>query len=231
MRPCDAPALPPFPKSSDHSTASTASPRRSLPLEGFLPPAAVPCHHGRCLPGVYLAPSARFPTSRFQLPVSRTVDMKPHLQGLAPREGEYFRRAVASVRKPVLPGLFSPSRSFDRRATEAAYRRTAPALRVLRPDRAASVGADPCSLEEPCKHGFGEHRSVPHSKPPSRRTSRRGRARRHGSDARHTRRCSQRSLRPGPCCHGPGRACDLQFPAGRRSFGRCRPPRGPTFAP
>jgi hypothetical protein len=120
--------------------------------------------------------------------------MKRRLQGFAPRLGPYHRSPYSSARWPVLPGLFSPSRPFDRCATEAASRRMS----------TRSTGGSIRSVDNPCvslpapfeeprsRRGFGEHRSVPYSSLSSRRSSRRGRARRHGPNSRHTRRCSRK---------------------------------------
>jgi len=107
-------------------TTSTASPRRYLPLEGLLPPAAVPCHHGRCPLDVFFAPTFAFSSETVSdSAVPCAVGKKRRLQGFAPLVGPYHRSPYSSTRWPVLPGLFSPPRPFDRCATEAASRRMA----------------------------------------------------------------------------------------------------------
>lgn len=83
---------PPLPESDVQITASTASPRRDLPLEGFLPPAAARCHHRRCPPGVCLASTFVLPGRTVASPSAPPAsNMKPRLQGFTPRGGTYHR--------------------------------------------------------------------------------------------------------------------------------------------
>jgi len=193
--------LSPFPEIGVRTTTSTASPRRYLPLEELPPPAAVPCHHGRCPLDVFLGPAPH--TSARPLPVclSCAIDMRRRLQGFDPLVGPYHRAPYSSTRWPVLPGLCSPPRSFDRCATEAASRRMA----------TRSAGGDIQSEHNPCAPlpALVEepHRSVDSESTALFRTL-------------QTTSPWHEAVAEFPVSREPS-----------RSPGRCPPPRGQTFAP
>jgi hypothetical protein len=86
---------------------------RFVPPEGFPSPAAVPRHRGRCLPAVLPQPFPRFLPYSLPNPIlcaftAGVVDFKALLR-LRVRNVE---PPLPVVRRPILPGLGSPSRSF-----------------------------------------------------------------------------------------------------------------------
>jgi hypothetical protein len=95
----------------DRPTRSSTA--RFVPPEGFPSPAAAPRHRGRCLPAVLPLPILRFLS--FPLPgpnlvafTAGVVDSKALLH-LRVRNVE---PPLPVIRRPILPGLCSPSRSF-----------------------------------------------------------------------------------------------------------------------
>jgi hypothetical protein len=122
-------------------------PRRYAPLEGFHPIAAVPCHHGPCLPDVHSPRSSRLQGSRFRSHPSACIPHRTRLQGFALRSGPYHRAPLPTPDGLPSRGLLcSPSRSFVRCTPACAVvpRWTGgplPRLRI-RPDRPCSYRSD-----------------------------------------------------------------------------------------
>ena len=189
-------------------------PTTLLPLEGCSPLAAAPCHHGRCPPGVPLAPRVVcLGGTVASSSVSNADRLRRRLQGFAPRKSPYHRSRYSRGRWPFLPGLFSSSRSFDHRAASRVLADGHPLCGRLHPTKAQSVWPLSRSSKSPAR-GVVSLSAAPFcsSSSPSRRSSRRGRQPVHG-------RC--RAVPEGTAENNGHLAV---------SFARCPPPREQTFA-
>jgi len=88
---------------------------RFIPLKGFPPPAAVSCRHDRCPLDVRFPRSLdRFVASVAGFDVRVSTPRMQHLRGVAPQMSPYRRPPFPARIRPILSGLWPPSRSFDR---------------------------------------------------------------------------------------------------------------------
>jgi len=82
---------------------------RFTPLEGFPSSAAVPCHHGRCPPGVLLARSPRLPRPPFpETAINALTPSQPPSRLCSTDESVLSPHRFQHDRQPILPWALFP---------------------------------------------------------------------------------------------------------------------------
>jgi len=174
-------------------------------------------------------PVKPFPIPPFPAPSARSVAFKALLR-------LWVRTIVRRI--PARDGLsslgFFPLQGPSTDARPKPHLGGWPPVRRVGASRAKTIRVSRSLLSSKTRlaPGFGEHRSVPYWSLSSRRSSRRGRARRHGPNSRRVRRRSRKQSALQTVLPRP--ETSARRPVSRafsRSLGRCPPPRGWTFAP